>query len=388
MSESNAKYKQVYETLKSSILSGKYCADRPMPSLRSLVRQHGFSTITIRHAFDELERQGLIARHRGRGTFVSRSGSARKIGLIVPGVAYSEFFPPIVSEISRLAQENEYTLLFGDIASKRPEKRASMAKKLAREFAEQGGAGVLYQPLEFVEDVKKVNRDILSVFDRAQIPVVILDNDFVQVPERSEYDVVGIDNVAAGVLAAEHLLSLGARKIHFQRRPRCSSSVNNRMRGVMSALNLMGLPMRMSAVLTAETLAKNKDGAGVFFLNRYGRGMVYSLIVPMESILYSKAGGFSKDAYKVYGLVAPTLQLIRTGVRDVTATEHYFDDGQCGVVVVNNSPAPYVGTPKVEGGWAVKTAFTDDPSLAKWERGQLTLGPNSGILLMTEKVRR
>lgn len=145
---------------------------------------------------------------------------------------------------------------------------------------------------------------------------------------------------------------------------------------------------RRFRALTAETLAKNKDGAGVFFLNRYGRGMVYSLIVPMESILYSKAGGFSKDAYKVYGLVAPTLQLIRTGVRDVTATEHYFDDGQCGVVVVNNSPAPYVGTPKVEGGWAVKTAFTDDPSLAKWERGQLTLGPNSGILLMTEKVRR
>ena len=252
MTERRVKYRQVYETLKGSILGGKYPADRPMPSLRSLVRKHGFSTITIRRALDELERQGLIARHRGSGTFVSRSGVARKLGLIVPGVAYSEFFPPIVSEISRLAQENEYTLLFGDIASKRPEKRASMAKKLAREFAEQGVAGVLYQPLELVEDVKKVNREILSVFDRAQIPVVILDNDFVQIPERSEYDVVGIDNVAAGVLAAEHLLTLGVRNIHFLRRPRCSSSVNNRMRGVMSALNLKGLPMRMSVVLTAE----------------------------------------------------------------------------------------------------------------------------------------
>ena len=252
MTERRVKYRQVFETLKGSILGGKYPADRPMPSLRSLVRKHGFSTITIRRALDELERQGLIARHRGSGTFVSRSGSARKIGLIVPGVAYSEFFPPIVSEISRLAQECEYTLLFGDISSRSPAKRASMAKKLAREFAEQGVAGVLYQPLELVEDVQKVNRDVLAVFGRAQIPVVILDNDFLQVPERSEYDVVGIDNVAAGALAAEHLLSLGARKIHFQRRPRCSSSVNNRMRGVMSALTLVGSPMRMSAVLTAE----------------------------------------------------------------------------------------------------------------------------------------
>ena len=325
MSESNAKYKQVYEALKSSILSGKYHADSPMPSLRSLVRKHGFSTITIRRAFDELERQGLITRHKGSGTFVSSSGSARKIGLIVPGVAYSEFFPPIVSEISRLAQENEYTLLFGDIASKRPEKRASMAKKLAKEFVEQGVAGVLYQPLELVVDVKRVNQDILSVFDRAQIPVVILDNDFLQVPERSEYDVVGIDNVAAGVLAAEHLLSLGARKIHFLRRPRCSSSVNNRMRGVMSALNLMGLPVRMSAVLTAEPddvasvkrhLRRGRpdafvcgNDAAAISLKRTLEGLGYR--IPDDIMLV----GFDDVAYA--NIVSPRLTTVRQPCKEI-----------------------------------------------------------------------
>lgn len=253
MSENNAKYRQVYETLRSSILSGKYPADRPMPSLRSLVRKHGFSTITIRRAFDELERQGLIARRRGSGTFVSKSGSARKIGLIVPGMAYSEFFPPIVSEISRLSQKEDYNLLFGDIVSKSPERRVLAAKKMTREFVEQGVAGVLYQPLELVENVEDVNCEILSAFDRAGVPVVILDNDFMSHPrqEGQAYDVVGIDNVAAGALVAEHLVGLGVRRIAFQKRPKCSSSVNERWRGVASAF-LLGAPSLRTSVLVAE----------------------------------------------------------------------------------------------------------------------------------------
>ena len=198
------------------------------------MHRFGVTRVTAMRIVDELKRRGVI-------TAVPRSRIVvknvnRTIGLIVPGIAYSEFFPPIVSEISRLAQKEGYTLLFGDVSSRSAEQRARAAKRLAKDFVLQNVAGVLYQPVELVDDVERVNRDILSVFSRANIPVVILDSDFVQTPRRSGYDVVGIDNFAAGVMASEHLLSLGSRKICFQKRPRCSRSVNDRLRGATSAV--------------------------------------------------------------------------------------------------------------------------------------------------------
>lgn len=65
------------------------------------------------------------------------------------------------------------------------------------------------------------------------------------------YDVVGIDNVAAGALVAEHLVGLGVRRIAFQKRPKCSSSVNDRWRGVASA-SLFGASSLRTSALVAE----------------------------------------------------------------------------------------------------------------------------------------
>ena len=150
-------------------------------------------------------------------------------------------------------------------------------------------------------------------------------------------------------------------------------------------LRLGASATRRFRALTAETLATDGKGNGVFFLNRCGKGRVYALAMPMEASLSRKAGGFASDAYRVYGLVAPTWQLVRTGSRDVTATEHCFGGGRCGVVVVNNSAKPYAGTPAIAKGWRVLRALTDDPELSGWSAGKLELGPNAGILLMAAK---
>ena len=98
----DSKYKVLVDTLKSAILSGEYDLDRPFPSERMLIRKCGHSRITVQHALRELERLGFISRQQGRGTFITRQGASRKIGLIVPGVAYSEYFSQIVSEIAPL----------------------------------------------------------------------------------------------------------------------------------------------------------------------------------------------------------------------------------------------------------------------------------------------
>jgi len=250
-------YVEIADDIGKSIRSGKYASGSACPSLTQIMRRYDVTRVTASRAVGELKKRGFVSCERGRGTFVTREAN-RAIGLIIPGVAYSEFFPPIVSEISRLAQANDYTLLFGDVAAKTPEKRAVMARKLAREFVAQQVSGVLYQPIEMLEDTETANREILSCFDRAKVPVVIIDNDFSAYSRRKDYDVVGIDNVAAGALVAEHLLGKGVRRISFQKRPKCSASVHARQRGVVSALTLAGVRTHC-----AELVAEPGDAAAV-----------------------------------------------------------------------------------------------------------------------------
>ena len=138
--------------------------------------------------------------------------------------------------------------------------------------------------------------------------------------------------------------------------------------------------------LTAETLAKNQHGEGVFFRNRYGKGTVYVFAFPFEKTYYNAAGKYEGDAWKVWAKVRPVNRLVQTGDKNVFVSEHCFGGGRCGVVVVNNGGRTYSGTPQLWKNWRVTRALTDDPDLAKWEDGKLTLAPCAGILLMAEKV--
>lgn len=142
-----------------------------------------------------------------------------------------------------------------------------------------------------------------------------------------------------------------------------------------------GVKRRFRA-LTAETLAKNQAGEGVFFRNRYGKGAMYVFIHNFEKTYYSAAGKYEGDAWKVWAKVCPTNPLFKTHRPNVFASEHHFADGRCAVVVVNNGGKAYAEAPGIEPGWSVEQTITDDSALAKWNQGRLELAPNAGILLI------
>ena len=138
-------------------------------------------------------------------------------------------------------------------------------------------------------------------------------------------------------------------------------------------------------VLTAETLAKSQDGAGVFFRNRYGKGTVYMFAHNFEKTYYATSGKYEGDAWKVWAKVRPVERLLATGDKNVFVSEHCFGGGRCGLLVVNNSGHPYAGMPTLRKGWRVGSVLTDDPARAKWNGGELTLASGSGVLLMAER---
>ena len=246
----NSMAMRVLKILKSEILSGKYSHTRRFPSETALARRFEVSRSLITQVVGELERFGMVKRRQGSGTFVSNNATSRKIGLIVPGVACTDFFQPIVSEINQLARQEDYTLLFAEVFSMDRDERIHQVRELAADFIKKRVAGVIYEPLA-EPGGKDANEHILRVFKRARIPVVLIDCDIVPFPQRSEYDVVGVNDVEAGAKIAEHLLSVGARKIHFLICKLCPTTYNNRLYGAEAALIKAGR-FKKGSVLYAE----------------------------------------------------------------------------------------------------------------------------------------
>jgi GntR family transcriptional regulator / MocR family aminotransferase len=64
-------YRQIYETIRRSILSGELPSGRQLPASRLLAKQLGVSRMTIVNAYEQLLAEGYLEGRMGAGTFVS-----------------------------------------------------------------------------------------------------------------------------------------------------------------------------------------------------------------------------------------------------------------------------------------------------------------------------
>ena len=246
------RYLSIADELGDEIRAGKYLTRRSFPSLTLIMRRFGVSRPTAMRGVAELKARGFISAAPRSGIFVKSCIGSRKIGLIVPGVAVTDFFKPIVSEINRLAHEENYELRFGEVWSEIREQRMAQVRKLAEEFCDGNFAGVIYEPMAGKLG-DEINPVVLAMFDRKKIPVVLLDCDIVPFPHRSGYDVIGVDDIKAGARIANHLLSVGAKNIHFLIGKLYPATFANRHAGAQFALQFAGAKMpNLGNVLYAE----------------------------------------------------------------------------------------------------------------------------------------
>ena len=64
-------YQRIQSVIRKRIDSGQLQPGDPVPSERELARTHKVSLMTARHALAGLEREGIVERRRGAGTFVA-----------------------------------------------------------------------------------------------------------------------------------------------------------------------------------------------------------------------------------------------------------------------------------------------------------------------------
>ena len=69
-------YQQIVDGLRRAVSEGRLEPGTALPSFRVLAAELLVSLITVKRAYEELEREGIIFRRQGLGTFVAEQGAA------------------------------------------------------------------------------------------------------------------------------------------------------------------------------------------------------------------------------------------------------------------------------------------------------------------------
>lgn len=236
-SSKQPKYRQIVESLRANISAGHYRDGARLPSEAELVRRFGVSRMTVVKAMQQLQQEGLLVRRTGSGTYLAGGSATQNLvfGLIIPELGDTEIFEPICKGMAQSPDIQGHSLSWGHSLTGSAN-REEVAERLCQQYIDQKVSGVFFAPLEFSQRRDQINRRILKALGGARIPVILLDRCELQYPERSEYDLVGLDNRRAGYVMTNHLLGQGAKHIAFLAREGSAETVDDRIAGYRDAL--------------------------------------------------------------------------------------------------------------------------------------------------------
>ena len=63
-------YEQIEDCIRQAALSGELENNHPLPSVRQLAADANVSTITVKRAYSDLEREGILYTVSGKGTYI------------------------------------------------------------------------------------------------------------------------------------------------------------------------------------------------------------------------------------------------------------------------------------------------------------------------------
>ena len=198
-------YREVYESLREEITSGKHPIGDRLPSEQELKARFGVSTITVKRSLDLLRADGLVIRRPRLGTVVTNDVARTVppatgqplVGCVLPN--FDDTFGTHV--LGGLVDASSMT---ASIILKRSMGDRSVEDKLVRDLVSVGMRALILQP----SSSQFAPPSVLELVTR-HFPVVILDRSFEGVPVSS----VSSDNVEAAKLATDHLFSLGHTQV-------------------------------------------------------------------------------------------------------------------------------------------------------------------------------
>lgn len=239
-STSTPKHLEVYQRLREEISSGTYTPGQRMPTETELVERFGVSRPTVSRALGILEQEGHLVRRRGSGTYLKGRSTINSalFGLLIPRLHYNGIGGPIAAGITKRADSLGHGLLLASAMPDGDEESGHWAERFCEQFIRHDVKGVFLVPLELHEGQTRLNRAITDQLDAAEIAVMLIDRDVRPYPERSSFDLIGIDNRRAGHDLAAHMLAQGCRRFAFVADHLESSSALERAEGCRYALQV------------------------------------------------------------------------------------------------------------------------------------------------------
>lgn len=231
------KYRHVYDTVRERILRGTISPGDRVPPDAELVKEFGCSRPTVAKAMEELERDGFVRRQSGAGTFVlDIGGQGMSFGLLISAFDECEIFEPICTELAHVAQEFGQGLLWSAARMGGEREKEEQCLKLCEQYVREKVDGVFFAPLELSPNRDRVNEQIIRSLTERKIPIILLDRDYAPYPNRSNHDLVGVDNRRVGYMITSLLFQRNCRQVMFASRPSQASWLDGRIAGFMEAV--------------------------------------------------------------------------------------------------------------------------------------------------------
>ena len=230
------KYRQILDDLRKDIQIGRHKPGDRLPSEADLGTRYDVSRLTIQRVLKELQIEDLIERRAGSGTYVRKKQevTGHLFGLLIPGLGETEIFEPMCQGMGKAGRSGGHALLWGDTAAG-ASGREHQAIQLCADYIDRKVSGVFFAPIEFLPNKDQVNLTIAEALCSAGIPIILLDRCIQVYPERSRFDLVGIDNRRIGCRITNHLLSQGAINPVFFNRPFSAPTATARACGFRDA---------------------------------------------------------------------------------------------------------------------------------------------------------
>ena len=248
------KYRKLFEELQEQILNGTLAPGDRLESEPLLGERYGVSRQTVRQAIALLEREGMVNRVQGSGTYIrplerQKNRMSKTIALVIT-VENEYILPSIVSGITSTLMDAGYTTnLYISNNSRDNEEH------ILREILDNPPEGLLLEPSRSV--IYQYHQELYQEIER-QIPCVLI---HFPVPGCS-LPCVTSDNVGTAAHAVQYLYERGHRHIGGIFKSDDYAS-HERFLGYAKGLHRCGLPLEESNVtwFTTENIDYLYDGS-------------------------------------------------------------------------------------------------------------------------------
>ena len=106
-------YRQIYDQIAAAIVRGEIAGGDVLPPIRTVAAELRISVISVKRAWEELERDGFIITAVGRGTFAAQLTESRRRELrrelmlekLSPGLAFCRVLGADAAELRQLLDD-------------------------------------------------------------------------------------------------------------------------------------------------------------------------------------------------------------------------------------------------------------------------------------------